>query len=428
MKELLLEEFKDKKVLIWGLGREGNSTYRLLRSLLPDQLLYICDNKADLSSYDNTVKVLQEDLVFDDYDIIMKAPGIICDRHDNITGQTDIFLKHFKNNVIGITGTKGKSTTSSLTYHILHNYYPNSFLVGNIGVPCFEILDKMNEDSIVVFELGCHQLEFSKHSPHVAIILNIYEEHLDHYHTFENYYQTKLRAVRYQNENDIALINMDIEYDTKAKVYLLGKDIRNENNALIFNDDRVIIEDTRLIGEHNYYNMAICYAIGRLYGLSDDDIKKAIASFKPLEHRLEPFLKVNGITYVNDSISTINETCIMAIKALKDVDTVLIGGLDRHIDYHLLEDFIGDCDVKHIILMYDSGRRIYDEMKDKKGFERCYLVEDLQQACDLAISLCHSGICLLSPAAASYDHFKNFEERGAIFKAMVKKHYGLSDN
>ena len=121
MKELLLEEFKDKKVLIWGLGREGNSTYRLLRNLLPDQLLYICDNKADLSSYDNTVKVLQEDLVFDDYDIIMKAPGIICDRHDNITGQTDIFLKHFKNNVIGITGTKGKSTTSSLTYHILHN-------------------------------------------------------------------------------------------------------------------------------------------------------------------------------------------------------------------------------------------------------------------------------------------------------------------
>ena len=122
MKELLLEEFKDKKVLIWGLGREGNSTYRLLRSLLPDQLLYICDNKADLSSYDNTVKALQEDLVFADSDIIMKAPRLICDRHDNITGQTDIFLKHFKNNVIGITGTKGKSTTSSLTYHILHNY------------------------------------------------------------------------------------------------------------------------------------------------------------------------------------------------------------------------------------------------------------------------------------------------------------------
>lgn len=426
MKELLINEFKDKKVLIWGLGREGNSTYKLIHSLLPDQLLYICDNKADLSNYPNTIKVLQDDIIFDDYDIIMKAPGIICDRHDNISGQTDIFLKYFKNNVIGITGTKGKSTTSSLTYHILHTYYPNSFLVGNIGVPCFEILDKMDKDSIVVFELGCHQLEFSKHSAHLAVILNIYEEHLDHYHTFENYYETKINAIRFQNENDIALVNKDIDYCTLATTYLLGKDIKNNDNVLVFNDQMIKVEDTKLIGEHNYYNMAVCYAISKIYDLSDEMIKEAIKTFKPLEHRLEPFLTINNITYVNDSISTINQTCIMAIKALKNVDTVLVGGLDRHIDYHLLEDFMGECDVKHFILMYDSGKRIYEEMMAKKGFEKCYLVNDLDEACELAFKLCHSGICLLSPAAASYDHFKNFEERGAYFKTLVKKHYGLS--
>ena len=425
MIERLLPAFIDKKVLIWGLGREGLSTYHTIRKLLPLQTIYICDQNNIDNHLENCIFIKQEEINFDDYDLIMKAPGIVCDYHPNISGQAPLFLKYFKQQIIGITGTKGKSTTSSLTYTILKDHNDNTFLVGNIGIPCFDILEQMNEDSIIVFELGCHQLEFTKDSPHIGIILNIYEEHLDHYHTFENYYKTKINCVAFQNEDDIALINKDINYRPKSKTLLLGKDIYNIHEKLYLPNHDLTIEDTNLIGEHNYYNMAICAYIAKIFKIDDDTIKKVIAKFKPLEHRLEVFGTFDGVTYVDDAISTINEACIQAITSLHNVKTVLIGGLDRGIDYHKLEAFLSESEVENIILMYASGKRIYQEMQGKKGFERCYLVDNLEEACDLAIRLTKDGICLLSPAAASYDHFKNFEEKGRKFKELILAHYEI---
>lgn len=425
MKELLINEFKDKKVLIWGMGREGKSTYQVIRSLLPTQELYICDQNYRDDSLQYVTYVDQASLCFADYDLIMKAPGIVCEYADNISGQTNLFVKYFKKQIIGITGTKGKSTTSSLIYHLLRMQYQNVFLVGNIGKPCFDILTEMNEDSIIVFELGCHQLEFIKDSCHIAILLNIYEEHLDHYHTFERYYETKINALRFQGEDDIALINSDIDFKSKSKTYLLNKDIYAKSNVLHFNDNELRIVNTSLIGEHNYYNMAIAYAIAKMYNVSDEHIINGFASFKTLPHRLEAFLKIDGITYVDDAIATINEACIQGITSLKNVSTVLIGGLDRGIDYSDLETFLKDSDVKHVILMYATGKRIYEELDGQSNPSKYYLVDNLEQATDLAIKLTKDGICLLSPAAASYDHFKNFEEKGETFKSYVRKHYGI---
>lgn len=425
MKRLLIDEFKDKKVLIWGMGREGKSTYQVIRSLLPMQELYICDQNYHDDSLQHVIYVDQETLCFDDYDLIMKAPGIVCEYNDNISGQTNLFVKYFKKQIIGITGTKGKSTTSSLIYHLLSKQYDNVYLVGNIGKPCFDILDDMNEDSIIVFELGCHQLEFIKDSCHIAILLNIYEEHLDHYHTFERYYDTKINAIRYQSEDDIALINSDINYKSKGRIYLLNEDIYAHNNVLHFNDKQLVVENTKLIGEHNYYNMAIAYAIASMYNVSDENIIEGFASFKTLPHRLEAFLKVDKVTYVDDAIATINEACIQGITSLKDVSTVLIGGLDRGIDYTDLETFLKNSDVENVILMYDTGKRIYEELDGQSNPSKYHLVNDLKEATLLAIELTKEGICLLSPAAASYDHFKNFEQKGETFKSYVREHYGI---
>ncbi|MCI5774652.1 MAG: UDP-N-acetylmuramoyl-L-alanine--D-glutamate ligase [Erysipelotrichaceae bacterium] len=415
----LLPAFKDKKVLIWGLGKEGISTYQTIRQLLPQQTLYLCDQKVAADAYEHCIVVKQDDLCLDDYDIVMKAPGIVCPYHPNISGQAPLFLHYFKEQIIGITGTKGKSTTSTLTYEILKAHDPNTFLVGNIGLPCFEILGQMDQNSKIVFELGCHQLEFAKDSPHIGVILNIFEEHLDHYETFENYYQTKINCVRYQHPNDLALINKDIAFEAKAKTVLLGQDIYNIHNKLFFASQQLEVVDTKLIGDHNYYNMAIAAYIAKLYDVDDQTILGAIASFKPLAHRLEVIGTYNGVTYVDDAISTINEACIQAITSLKDVKTVLIGGLDRGIDYHKLEVFLNEAEVENIILMYASGARIYQEMQGSKAFAKCHLVDDLAAACQLAIKLTSNGICLLSPAAASYDHFKNFEEKGQRFKELI---------
>ncbi len=419
MIERLLPAFKDKKILIWGLGKEGISTYDTIKKLLPDQQLYLCDQNIHAENYPDSVIVKQDELNFDDYDLIMKAPGIVCDDHPNISGQAPLFLKYFKDQIIGITGTKGKSTTSTLTYEILKAHDENTFLVGNIGLPCFEVLEQIDPNSKIVFELGCHQLEFAKDSPHIAVILNIFEEHLDHYHTFENYYATKINCVRFQNAEDIALINKDIAYKPKAKTLLLGKDIYNEHEHLYFGAHQLTVTNTSLIGDHNYYNMAIAAYIAKLYGVDDATILQAIAAFKPLAHRLEVIGTFNGVTYVDDAISTINEACIQAIRSLKNVKTVLIGGLDRGIDYHKLEAFLADAEVENIILMYESGARIYKEMAQSKAIDKCHLVKDLDEACDLAVKLTKEGICLLSPAAASYDHFKNFEEKGRKFKELI---------
>ncbi len=420
MNREIINEFKSKKVLIWGMGREGVSTYNFIKKHLPDSVLYLSDsNLVNNDNYKNDIVILEKDLNLLDYDIVMKAPGVVSyDLKGNIQTQSTLFLKYFKEKVIGITGTKGKSTTSSLLYHILKDNYPSVFFVGNIGIACFDIIDEIAEDSIVVFEISCHQLEYSKDSPHVGVLLNLYEEHLDHYESYEKYKLAKKQIFLNQKENDIAIINADLknEITDKDNIIWANKDIYAIDNILYNNCSHVEINETSLIGEHNFYNLSIVYYITHvLFNISDDEFKSKVKSFIPLEHRLEYVGCFNGIRYVNDSISTIGQATISAIKSLKDVDTVLIGGMDRHIDYSDLIKFLNTNQVNNVILMYETGKRILPSLTCNK-----YYVLDLYEAVALAKRICAKDkICLLSPAAASYGYFKNFEERGREFKRLA---------
>ena len=421
-----LDEFQDKKILIWGYGMEGESSYRFIRSLLPNQVIDITDQnhsfRIDETIHTNFLE--EKNCDFHQYDLILKAPGIVVPIElldCAISGQAPLFLKHYKDRVIGVTGTKGKSTTTSLIRDVLHTKR-RCHLVGNIGKACFDVIEEMKEDDLVAFEISCHQLEFTKDSPHIAIFLNLYEEHLDHYKSFEKYKEAKEKIYRFQKPGDILYIHEDLRADSKRDdALVIGKDVYVKDHIAHVKEHSISLEKSSLIGVHNELNQAIAYGIGLTYGISDEEFLQAIESFQPLPHRLQVIGTKDGITYVDDSISTIGMSCVNAIRSLKETGSVLIGGMDRGIDYNDLKDFLKSQDELEVIFMYATGKRIYEEMKEEGILpKRVHFVEDLKEAVQLAKEVTKKGrICLLSPADSSYDHFKNFEERGDVFKHLA---------
>ena len=211
MKDSIINKFKkdleNKKIAIWGLGKEGISTLQFIKNNNIN-----CKEIAVLERKDTNiegVKKLNNQKELNGYDLIFKSPGIVIDKNivdtNRITSQTEEFIKILSSQIIGITGTKGKSTTSSLTYTILKQFYPNTILVGNIGIPCFNAINEIDENTNIIFELSCHQLEFINYSPHIAVILNLFPEHLDHYKSLENYISAKLNINKFQKDNDILI-------------------------------------------------------------------------------------------------------------------------------------------------------------------------------------------------------------------------------
>lgn len=393
----IIERLKDKNILIWGYGREGKSTERFINTFCSVQNLSVFEGKVDEI---NECK----------YDYIIKSPGIKVDTYsEKYTSQTELFLEEFASQTIGVTGTKGKSTTASMLYFVLRECKSkNVQLVGNIGQPCLDYYSEYNEDTIIVYEMSCHQLSNLKYSPHVAIFLNLYEDHLDYYGTNEKYFSAKKNITLNQGVEDFFFYGDNVPLiNTIAQKRKISYDM-----PLSF--------DMRLPGEHNQFNARFVYTIcTELYGCSAKKVKRAIECFEGLSHRMQFVANVDGVDYYNDSISTIPQATIEAIKSISNVKTVLIGGMDRHINYDILVDFI-TCHTEYIYIMsYESGRRIYEKVS---AMSYCYYENTLSEAVDLARHLTPKGdACLLSPAAASYGYFKNFEERGNAFIQMVLK-------
>jgi len=454
MMDELRKYLGDKKILILGFGKEGQSTYSLLRKLFPEKTLCIADRNENLKENEiikadsARVRLHLGDTYLDnisDYDLIIKSPGISlknfsdCD-FSKFTSHTELFIRLFRKHIIGITGTKGKSTTASLIHHIISAYTKNCVLVGNIGVPPFDMLDSINRDTIIVYELSSHQLEQVQVSPHISVLLNLYEEHLDHYQSFENYQQAKLKIALFQDDNDFFIYNGDDSRITKlmkentlrAKLIKFSLSQRQhqgcflKNGKVFYEDSTEIevlneIEFKNLIGEHNLQNImaAVCASI--VSGVPSALMSKAVESFIPLEHRLEFVGKYNDVLYYNDSISTIPEATMAAVKSLIDVDTLILGGFDRGISYERLIDFLNESTIQHLIFIGEAGRRMFTIYQSRDGEKKDTLVtSDFEQA--IAYAKRHTQknkICLLSPAAASYDMFKDFAERGRKYIQLL---------
>ncbi|MDR1345961.1 MAG: UDP-N-acetylmuramoyl-L-alanine--D-glutamate ligase [Bacteroidales bacterium] len=453
-KKLIVNYLKDKKIIILGFGKEGMSSYRFIRSVFPELPLTVADRSEQLNlsdiSHDSRLTVITGASYaqnLNDYDLILKTPGVNLNhinyfiQPNKISSQTALFLQAFGSQTIGVTGTKGKSTTASLIYHILHQSGLPTVLAGNIGIPFFDIIDNITLQTTVIAELSAHQLEFIRHAPHIAILLNLYQEHLDHFNSFANYQQAKLNICRYQTEHDFTIYNSDdvhINYLLSAlslpRNYLpYSRNRVLENGAYSFESKIVLAVQGKttaqfdlqafhnLPGSHNYYNIMGALLACKLKHISDEAILKQLHTFRGLEHRIEFVGRFNNIKFYNDSISTIPETTMAAVRTIKDVDTLILGGLDRGVDYSQLIDFLISSSIKNFAFTGPAGERILAEWCQTGRKPSNFIVEyNFEQIVAFAYQCTQAGkSCLLSPAAASYNQFKNFEERGRLFKSLI---------
>lgn len=441
MSKQIIDYLADKNIAILGFGREGKSTYHFIRKHLKEKRLTIIDKDEQILNDFNSDKYL--DFVLGDgyldnldkYDLVIKTPGIPLKNRDlsNITCQLELTLKYFKDNIIGITGTKGKSTTTSLIYQILKRQKDNVYLLGNIGIPIFDYIDEINSNSLLVIEMSAQQLEYVHYSPKYGIIINLFEEHLDYFQTKEKYFQMKFKMFEYQDKDDFALYYEDNKtLNSYVDDKCLGKKVRISsinkadiyiNGEYIYYQDKKVynINDKRyLLGNHYLIDIMFAIAISELFKLDNIKTVECINNFQGLEHRLEYIGKYCDIIYYNDAIATIPEATKYAIETLENVDTLIFGGMDRGINYQEFAEFLARSNIHNLVCLKDSGYKI-GHMIEKIGTKnKVIYVKDLKEAVEYAKKYTEKGkICLLSPAAPSYNEFKNFEEKGNTFKKLV---------
>ena len=447
MFELILNRLRGKRILILGFGREGKSSFRFLQKYLPEAVVAVAD-KNEMEGVKHFGSQYLEAMY--DYDIVIKTPGISLKDFDTkgveITSQTDLFLSQFHAQTIGITGTKGKSTTTSLIYHLLKSSGRDAILTGNIGIPCFDIMEEIRPDSIVVYELSAHQLEFVHNSPRVGVLLNVFEEHLDHFGTFERYKAAKLNLLRFMGEADTAVVHESLLDGVSTSSTTCNTEVPElvegpNNQVKIFSlfdfYDEIDFVALPLKGEHNHQNVKAALVACDAYGVDYRELIPYLYTFTPLEHRLEPVGTFGGVTFVNDSISTIPQAAISACKALGRVDFLLLGGFDRGIDYQPLADYLKANPVPHLLFTGNAGERmaaLLDGASTGSATAASTKVPELVEGPTLtpyssmekafAYIKAHAkegDVVLLSPAASSYDQYKNFEERGAKFKRLAQE-------
>lgn len=441
MYKRIIEKLKDKNVAILGFGKEGISTYKFIRRHLDIHLTILDKNEAikdnEILKNDTNISFVLGDNYLDNldiYDVIIKSAGVslksIDDTKiiDKLTSQYALILEDTDLFTIGITASKGKTTTTTLAYEVIKNQIDNVYLLGNMGNPPLDQIESFNKDSILVIELAALQLQYIKKSPKISCILNLFLEHLDYFGDKEKYFEAKLNIFKYQDKDSYGLYFKDNDtlnsYVKKLNKNLISVsfkdgDIKLKDNKIYYNDELLYIDDgkRKILGTHNLENIMFVLGIAKILNL---DIKKAvdvINDFNPLEHRMEFVGTYNEIKFYNDAIATIPEATINCIDALKDVDTLIFGGMDRGIDYSSFIEYLNNSNISNFICMPDTGYKI-----GKFLTKKVYFIEELKDAVEKAYEVTEKGkSCLLSPAASSYNKFKNFEQKGTLYKEYIKK-------
>lgn len=427
-----IKSLEKKKVLILGIGREGADSFVFLRKKFPKKKLFVADKKKYEDLDIKTKKLLNgnvELILGDDYlkniksfDVILKSPGISLSsikkylgKKTKVTSQTELFFDNCPGMIIGITGTKGKSTTSSLIYSVLKEAGFKTYLVGNIETPSLSFLLKAEKKDIFVYELSSHQLQGLEMSPHIAVFLNIYPEHLDYYKDFKEYFLAKTNIVKYQKRNDYFIFNSKIkEINDLAKK---AKSKKIEINSIDF--AKFLKENQEFLEITHIDNLIAVLNVLKILNIKEEKIIKAFKKFKRPEHRLEFVGESKGIRFYDDSIATIPEATIFALDSLGlDVETLILGGYDRGIKYEKLGERLVKSNVKNLVLFKPSGEKI---LKTVKGRMKHVFVKNMEEAVKNSFKMTSKGkICLLSPASPSFGTFRDYKERGDLFKKYIK--------
>ena len=448
-------DFTDKRVLVVGTGVSGVAAIRLLAAKGAKPVVLEGNEKADREqirakipesiTYDLIIGNLPEE-VKDTLDLAVLSPGVptdlpfvikLQDKKIPVWGEIELAYVCGKGRLAAITGTNGKTTTTALTGAIMREYYDSVFVVGNIGLPYTEYALEMKDSSVTVAEVSSFQLE-TIHSfrPEVSAILNITPDHLNRHHTMQCYIDTKARIAENQTKDQICVLNYedselkkladkipaDIFWFSSARP--LERGIWLDGEDIIYKDTEEIkictIHDMQLLGVHNYENVMAAVAITMHMGVPVECIRKAIAEFKAVEHRIEFVREVHGVRYYNDSKGTNPDAAIKAVQAMVTPTVVIGGGYDKQSSYEEWIDSFGDT-VKCLVLLGATADKI-EATARKAGFTNIIRVASLEEAVKVSAAQAQSGeAVLLSPACASWDMFKSYEQRGTLFKEYVNQ-------
>lgn len=383
-------------------------------------------------------------------DVLFRSPGVKADRFKDFVGEmtstTKFFMAHAKGKVIGVTGTKGKGTTSSLLYEILKEDGRDVYLGGNIGNPPLEFLDDLTDDSWTILEMSSFQLQDMDVSPHVAVVLMTTSEHMDYHADQAEYWDAKKNIARFQRKGDLLVLNADYEYAEEFKKEAKGsimevsrtkelkEGVHTEGPVILYctpNTCEMIgqAKKVALPGPHNLENVMAAVAVARWIDVPIPVIQKVLYSFAGLPHRLELVKEVRGVKFYNDSFSTTPETCIAAAHAFEGAGGggthLICGGSEKHSDYsEWAKDLQNNKNVVSVFLIGVTADRMEEELNKTEPQEfpvKVYRCESLEQAVKQAADVAKAGeYVILSPAAASFDMFKNYKERGETFRKFVQ--------
>ena len=446
--------FENKKVLILGFARSGYEASKFLAKRNNEIILN--DGKelqdSDKERYDELVNLgvnfvfgsHPDDLLDESFDYLIKNPGVPIDhkyvlkaRELGIPVINEVEMAYLsiakdKNiKIIGITGTNGKTTTTTLIYNFIKEQGLGVHLAGNIGYPLSSFIDKLNDNDIIVMETSCQQLEnLDKFKPDVAVITNISEAHIEFMKTFEHYVEVKSRLLKNLTSKDVAVLNLENDIVTEMgknclaniKNFSSKKEINGcyikDGSIYYYSEEVIKLSDIRLRGVHNYENIMGAILAVKEFGVSNQSIRNVLTTFMGVEHRLEFVREVNGVKYYNDTEATNIKCTQIALSAFTEPTILILGGYERGQNFYDLKDYvkhvkaivaIGTCRDRVVEFANSINIPVYSYEFLKDGFKKCYEVSS------------DGDVVLLSPASASWDQYKECEVRGAEFKQYVKE-------
>lgn len=449
-------QLKDKKVLVFGAAKSGISATRLLQKQGASVTLY--DGNADLKieDFNNEFDIKKQfTAMFGEFnesligitELLVISPGIAIDhpivekfrmKGVPVWGEIELAYQFSRGKIIGITGTNGKTTTTALVGEIMKTYFSEVYVVGNIGNPYTDIAMEATDQAVSVIELSSFQLEtIHEFKPEISAILNITPDHLNRHHTMENYIKMKENVATNQTMSELCVLNYedkilrDLADRLHTRVMFFSSATKLENGLFLSNEDIFYaidginqlvcnVNELQILGTHSYENVMAAVGIAITMGIPMNMIKKAIASFQAVEHRIEYVETIRGVTYYNDSKGTNPDASIKAVQAMKSPTIVIGGGYDKNSEFdEWIEAFDGK--VQYLVLLGQTREKIASTAI-KHGFTNIIMVDSLRDAVRVSAEKANDGdAVLLSPACASWGMFENFEQRGRLFKEYVRE-------
>ncbi len=450
---MAISRLEHRKVAVWGFGREGRAAVEVLRRRFPHQALTVIVPPDAIEEARRSSGLGDVDFVPDTalestlcrFDIVVKSPGISPYRPEVLTAREEgveltsgtalWFEEHAADRTLCITGTKGKSTTAALLAHLMRGVGLEVELVGNIGTPLLKLLQPETPPEFWVIELSSYQTYDFDGAPEVAVLLNLFPEHLDWHKSAENYYRDKLKIFAHPDVGTAVLNRRDARTTDLLSLIRCSKTFFNDPGGVHFEGGQLWDGETQLCsasdiplpGEHNISNLCAALTVLKRLRIDLRSALESLASFEGLPHRLSTVGVKNGITYVDDSISTIPQSAVAAMRSYTGSPVcILVGGYDRGLDWRPFAEFVVENDVLAVITLPDSGPQIAEVVRQHeraggtKGPSRVHPAKNLEEAVQVASTVTPAGgIVLLSPGAPSFGQFRDYEERGRAFSDLV---------